>query len=154
MESTHKESEFINFLLVEDDDDHATLVKRTLGTHRITNKVIHVNDGAEALKYLKRQDNYKDSAEPNVIILDLNLPKMSGHQVLKEIKTDPKFRHIPVVVLTTSDIDIDREQAYREHANSYLVKPLDFKTFEHMVNELILYWGIVNAAPKKRKGKP
>jgi CheY-like chemotaxis protein len=137
------EQRLIHFLLVEDDDAHAEITIRSLKQNRVANKVDRVVDGAEALAYLRDPDR----PLPDVILLDLNLPKVDGHEVLAAVKEDHLLCAIPIVVLTTSDAEVDRLKAYRHHANSYLVKPIDFNRFRQMVVELSLYWGVWNQPP-------
>ena len=137
----------VTFLLVEDDDTHAHLVTRSLAKSRVANRVHRVEDGVKALAYLKQQGEFASCEHPDVVLLDLKLPKVDGHEVLQAIKSDPSLRKIPVVVMTTSDAEIDRAKAYDLHANSYVVKPLDFETFRQLVNDLCLYWGVWNEPP-------
>jgi CheY-like chemotaxis protein len=132
----------LDFLLVEDDDDHAEIVLRSLEKNRVANTVHRVADGEEAVKYLRGEGSYAGRPRPDVVLLDLRLPKLDGHEVLKIIKTDPQLLTIPVVVLTTSDAESDRARAYEHHANSYIVKPVDFAQFRQMVSDLSLYWGV------------
>jgi CheY-like chemotaxis protein len=134
----------IHFLLVEDDDDHAKIVERSLKQERIANRLDRVTDGVEALKYLRGIAPYTNESAPDIVILDLKLPKKDGHEVLAEMKEDMVLRSIPVVILTTSNAEADRAKAYKHHANSYLVKPLDAACFKAMVQELSLYWGVWN----------
>ena len=137
-------------MLIEDNLDHATIVKRSLKNHRVSNKVIHLEDGESALHYLLRTDQYADpesSPRPDVILLDLRLPKIDGLSVLKEIKETPELSRIPVVVLTTSKGEQDRAMAYDFHANSYLVKPLDFEKFSSLMKDLGFYWLAWNTGP-------
>lgn len=141
----------LRFLLVEDDDDHAKIVARSLEKERLRSSIVRVKDGVEALEYLRREEPFEDVVLPDVILLDLKLPRKDGHEVLAEIKQDRALRTIPVVVLTTSDAECDRLRAYRQHANSYLVKPLDAIAFRQMVQELSLYWGIWNRPPQTRE---
>lgn len=136
--------ELVNFLLVEDDDDHAAIVLRTLQHNRMANSVKRVTDGAQAMQYLNRQSPFEDRPTPDVILLDLKLPKVDGHEVLRRIKGDAALCRIPVVVLTTSNAEADRAKAYACHANSYLVKPVNFHRFRQMVSDLSLYWGVWN----------
>lgn len=136
------------FLLVEDDDDHAEIVIRTLKKEKSQKSIDRVLDGVEALQYLRGDGSFRGTALPDVILLDLKLPKMDGHEVLAEIKADEKLLLIPVIVLTTSDAEVDRVRAYRLHANSYLVKPLDAEQFNKMVQDMSLYWGIWNRSPQ------
>lgn len=139
----------VSFLLVEDDEDHAYLLSRSLRQNRITNRINRVKDGAEALDYLFARGNYSRREIPDIILLDLKLPKIDGHEVLRAIKNDPSLKVIPVVVLTTSDAELDRTMAYSEYANRYLVKPLDFNSFRKMAEDLNLYWGVWNQPPAK-----
>lgn len=139
----------VRFLLVEDDDSHAELVERNLRRERIENTLDRVSDGEQAIKYLNREAPFEDATRPDVILLDLKLPKIDGHEVLQMIKSDPKLRSIPVVVLTTSDTEVDREKAYEYNANSYLVKPIEFEQFRRIVKELSLYWGVWNRPSPK-----
>ncbi|MEM7230005.1 MAG: response regulator [Planctomycetota bacterium] len=137
----------IHFLLVEDDDDHAQLVLRAMERTRIETSIDHVNDGTHAMHYLRREPPYESAARPDVVLLDLKMPEMGGHDVLKNIKADPVLQSIPVVILTTSAAESDRASAYSHHANSYLVKPLDFDCFQDMIEDLSLYWAIWNQRP-------
>ncbi|WP_152051966.1 response regulator [Tautonia marina] len=142
-------SRMVKFLLVEDDEDHAELVKRNLRRARVANSVTHVPDGVEALAFLRREGNYPDAERPDVVLLDLKLPKLDGLEVLTAIRADDELRDLPVVILTTSDAEADRERAYEHHVNSYLVKPVDFEKFRQMVNDLSLYWGVWNVLPPR-----
>ena len=137
-------------LLVEDNLPHAELVKRSLEAHEIANKIFHVSDGEAALAYLFRQGVYADPAtspRPHVVLLDLRLPKVSGLDVLRAIKTSNDLRTIPVVILTTSTAERDVVSAYTQHANSYLVKPVDFATFTRLMHDFGLYWLLWNYHP-------
>ncbi len=138
------DSRLVSFLLVEDDDDHAQLVMRTLKSNRVTNTIDRVKDGAEALDYLYRRGRFAETSRPDVILLDLKLPKVDGLEVLKVVKGDSQLKVIPVVVLTTSKAERDRAMAYEANANSYLVKPIDFGSFRKMAEDLNLYWGVWN----------
>lgn len=138
----------MTFLLVEDDDNHAHLVMRSLKKARVHNQVFRVADGAEAIAFLRQEGEHTDKPHPDVVLLDLKLPKVSGHEVLATIKTDEALRRIPVVVMTTSDAESDRAKAYGHHANSYVVKPVDFERFRQLVSDLCLYWGVWNEPPE------
>ncbi|MHC1635023.1 MAG: response regulator [Candidatus Methanospirareceae archaeon] len=137
-------------LLVEDDEAHAMLIMRTLENAGIANKIYWVNDGEEALDFLFHRGNYVDkekSPRPDLILLDLRLPKVNGHEVLMKIKKSEELRDIPVVVLTTSEDEKDMIRAYKNYVNSYLVKPIDFCKFSEMVRELGFYWLLLNKHP-------
>jgi CheY-like chemotaxis protein len=130
-------------LLVEDEPAHAEIVKRNLEDSLIVNQLIHVSDGQEALDYLYRRGEFTDAARsprPGVILLDLRLPKVDGLEVLKTVKSDPNLKDIPVVILTTSAAETDMVKAYGDHANSYLVKPVDFPKFADLMKTLGYYW--------------
>ena len=133
----------LTILLIEDNPDHTQLILRSFQDHRVANQVRCVSDGRAALDYLFRRGDYADpkkSPRPHLILLDLRLPRVDGLQVLREIKIDDKLRRIPVVVLTTSEAESDVARAYEFHANSYLVKPMDFKKFTQLMDELGFYW--------------
>lgn len=134
-------------LLVEDDDDHAYLINRNLKSNHVINTIDRVADGEEAIEYLFKRGAHHKSTRPDIILLDLKLPKVDGHEVLKTIKDDPQLKQIPVVVLTTSASESDRAKAYKQNANSYVVKPLDANGFQTMIKDLSLYWGMVNLGP-------
>jgi len=141
-------------LLVEDNDDHAEIVKRNLRSHRLANHILHVGDGQAALDYLLRRGEYADAAKypkPHVVLLDLRLPKIDGLEVLKEIKENTELHRIPVVVLTSSQEESDVATAYDRYANSYLQKPLDSKKFSELMRDLGLYWLEWNIHPCARK---
>ena len=140
----------LRILLVEDNPAHAELVIRNLRQHRVANVIQHVSDGEEALHYLLRQGQYADAAispRPHIILLDLRLPKIDGLEVLKTIKTHDELRHLPVIVLTTSNAENDMARAYEFHANSYLVKPVDFENFTKLMDDLGFYWLGWNCQP-------
>ena len=134
----------LNILLVEDDPAHAELIIRSLEDHPLSNKIHHLADGEAALDFLFRRGAYGDSGDetprPHVVLLDLRLPKVDGLEVLKKIRASAELDDIPVVVLSTSRAESDVNQAYRYHANSYLVKPLDFATFTKLMDDFGFYW--------------
>ena len=143
--STHQNP--VRFLLVEDDEDHAVLIQRAMKENRIANALEHCADGASAMKYLRREPPYEAARRPDVVLLDLKLPIMDGHEVLDAIKSDDRLKSIPVVVLTTSQAESDRARAYARNANSYLVKPIDFQRFNNMIQDLKMYWAVWNQPP-------
>jgi len=137
------------FLLVEDDDAHAELILMTLAENQISNPVDRVSDGEAALAYVRGEGSYANRLQPDIILLDLKLPKIDGHEVLAQLKADEKLRAIPVVVLTTSAAEVDKAKAYYKHANSYLIKPIDFEKFRRMVMDLQMYWSVWNELPRQ-----
>ena len=135
------------FLLIDDDDDHALLVRRTFDREETPTTLNRLADGEEALRYLRKEGEHADALTPDVVLLDLNLPRRSGHEILEDLKSDPVLRKIPVVVITSSDDAKDRGKAYEKYANSYLVKPIDFKQFRQMIHDLSQYWSVWNQMP-------
>ncbi|MFH5803066.1 response regulator [Alienimonas sp. DA493] len=128
------------FLLAEDDDDHAELVIRTFARRQPAHVLDRVNDGEAALRYLNRQAPFERVERPEVVLLDLNLPRLSGHEVLSAMKADDELRLIPVVVLTSSEDRGDRLRAYQRYVNSYVVKPLNFSHFQQLIRDVCDYW--------------
>jgi len=140
----------IVILLAEDDDAHAEIVVRNFEDSLVANQMFRVTDGEEALDYLYQRSAYSDPASsprPGIILLDLRMPKIDGLEVLKAIKTDPDLKTIPVVVLTTSKGELDIAEAYEHHANSYLVKPVDFTKFTQLLENFGYYWLVWNEYP-------
>ena len=136
-----------HFLLIEDNEDHAQLVLRNLKRCNLLHAISHVKDGSAALAYLTQCGDTARFRRPDVILLDLNLPKVSGMELLSKIKEDMELRTIPVVILTTSDADCDLSTAYLRHVNSYLVKPGSFERFRAMIDDVSNYWGKWNRRP-------
>jgi CheY-like chemotaxis protein len=133
-------------LHVEDNPDHADLVRRCLSRHRPESRIVRVEDGEAALEYLAKNDS--TARRPFLIILDLRLPKVDGIDVLRAVKANPSLAAIPVVVLTTSDSESDVSTAYEHHANSYLVKPDDFGRLDSMLKDVGDYWLDWNVQPR------
>jgi CheY-like chemotaxis protein len=136
-------------LLVEDDPKDIDLTLAALAEYNLVNEVIVVRDGAEALDYLHTKGNYKSRAgeNPAVVLLDLKLPKVDGLEVLREIRSDERLKHIPVVVLTSSREDRDMVASYELGANAYVVKPVDFHEFVNAVKDLGVFWAVINEPP-------
>ena len=140
----------LTILLVEDNPDHAELIKRNMGDFQVANTLNHVKDGQAALDYLHGRGKYADRQQfpmPHLILLDLRLPKVDGLDVLKEIKIDDALRVIPVVILTTSEAERDMAMAYDYHANSYVTKPVNFIDFSKLLKDLGFYWLAWNRHP-------
>lgn len=142
-------------LLVEDNDDDADLTLMALKVARVSNAIVRVRDGVEALDYLLCRGSYS-SRDPNdlpeVVLLDLNLPRVGGIDVLATIRATEHLKYLPVVILTSSDEEKDRLSAYREQANSYVCKPVDFEQFNEAVRDLGLYWLVLNRPLPRPKG--
>jgi CheY-like chemotaxis protein len=126
----------IQVLLVEDDPGDVLITKEAFEENKVRNQLNVVNDGVKALAYLRREAEYADALRPDLILLDLNLPKMGGHEVLEQIKSDADLCSIPVVVLTTSDAEEDVLRSYNLHANAYVTKPVDFERFLSVVRQI------------------
>ena len=145
-----RSKEEVEILLVEDNPTDVELTLRALKKNNLSNKVHVVTDGAEALDYLFATGDYKEreiNKRPKVVLLDLKLPKVDGLEVLKKLKSDERTKNIPVVVLTSSKEEQDRIESYKLGVNSYIVKPVDFQQFTKSVQELGLYWLLLNELP-------
>jgi CheY-like chemotaxis protein len=140
----------VNILLVEDNPDHAELTLRALENGNLMNHVCWVKDGAEAMDYLQHRGRWSDPSgapRPGLILLDIKLPKIDGHEVLRRIKGDDELRSIPVVMLTTSDRNEEVEASYRAGANSFVSKPVKFAEFVERIKAVKLYWVLTNRLP-------
>ena len=140
----------ISILLVDDNPDHVELTLNGLKCDGLINKINVACDGEEALDYLYNRGKFKDRKKypkPELILLDIKLPKIDGMEVLHIIKKDPLFKSIPVIILTTSDNQKDVEAAYYEGANSFISKPVSFKEFVEKLCEIKLYWAVTNVLP-------
>jgi CheY-like chemotaxis protein len=126
----------IEVLLVEDDEGDVIITREALAEGKVLNRLHVVGDGVEAVAYLRRKKPHADATRPDLILLDLNLPKRDGHQVLEDIKGDTNLRRIPVVVLSTSSADEDILRSYDLHANAYVTKPVDFDRFVDVIRQI------------------
>lgn len=140
----------INILLVEDNPGDIRLTKEVLKEGKIRNRLEVVTDGEEAILYLKKCGKYKEVTLPDIILLDLNLPKKDGREVLAEIKTDPLLMLIPVIVLTTSAAEQDIMNMYAHHANCYITKPVDFNQFINVIKSIEDFWLHIVKLPSKQ----
>ena len=139
----------IEILLVEDNPGDVELTREALNTAKVSNRLHVVDDGAEAVDFLFKRGRFADAPRPDIILLDLNLPKKDGRQVLSEIKAEPGLAQIPVVVLTTSQAEEDVVRAYQLHANCYISKPVDFKRFLRIVASIEEFWLSVVKLPNR-----
>jgi two-component system, chemotaxis family, response regulator Rcp1 len=137
----------LGVLLVEDDPADVLIAREALAAGRLTTELSVVSDGVEALAYLRRVGDYQDVPRPDLILLDLNLPRLSGHEVLAEVKADPQLRRIPVVVLTTSQAVEDIVRSYDLQASVYVTKPVDFDAFTTVVRQIDDFYGNVAELP-------
>ncbi|WP_309613247.1 response regulator [Flavobacterium sp.] len=137
----------VEILFAEDSPDDAILTIRALTKSGFTNKLLHVKDGAEALDFMYCKGIYSErnpKSRPKLLLLDLKMPKVSGMQVLEKVKSDPDFKSIPAVILTSSQEDPDIAKCYELGANSYIVKPVDSDKFFHAIKEMGMYWMILS----------
>ena len=141
-------AEPIEILLVEDNLGDARLAAEALKENKVRNNLYHVEDGVEAMRFLHRQENYADVPLPDLVLLDLNLPRKDGREVLAEIKEDPELRLVPVVVLTTSEAERDLVKTYDLHANAYVVKPIDLDRFMEVVEAIENFWFTIVKLPQ------
>jgi len=139
----------VEILLVEDSPEDVDLTKEALEEGKLKVSLNVVTDGVEALKFLRKLRNYKDKPTPDVILLDLNLPKKDGLEVLAEIKMDEELKHIPVIVLTIFKAEEDILKSYKHHANCYVTKPVYFDSFTEIVKSIEDFWFTIVKLPKK-----
>jgi two-component system response regulator len=137
-------------LLVEDSPSDVLMTRAALENAKLLNNLHVVEDGAEAMAFLRQEGVYATMPRPHMILLDLNLPKKTGHEVLAEIKADPLLKLIPVVVLTTSNAEVDVLRAYGLHANSYVTKPVEFENFAGVIRSIEKFWFSVVTLPGER----
>lgn len=139
----------VKILLVEDNEDDVIMTLEAFREAKLTNVVQVVHDGEEAIAFLRREDAYQSVMTPDLILLDINMPKKNGFEVLQEIKADPCLRDIPVVMLTTSERENDIARSFAEGACSYITKPVEFEQFVEVVQQFSLYWTLVTRVPKR-----
>ncbi len=140
----------VDILLVEDNPGDVRLTKEALKDAKVLNEIYVARDGVEAMQFVHREGSFAEAPMPDLILLDLNLPRKDGREVLAEIKKDPKLQHIPIVVLTTSKADEDIIKTYNLHANAYITKPVDLNRFVEIMHALEQFWfTIVRLAPKE-----
>lgn len=137
----------VEILLVEDNPGDVRLTMEALREGKVRNNLYVAADGVEALEFLRKEGRWADAVRPDLILLDLNLPKKDGREVLEEIKADPAFRYIPVVVLTSSQAEQDILRAYDLHANCYVTKPVDLDQFIHVVHSIEDFWFTIVKLP-------
>ena len=142
----------VEILLIEDNPEEAELAIRSLRKYNLANKLLHIDDGAEAIDVIFSKGKYagnKNPLQPKLILLDLKLPRVDGLEILRQLKSDEQTMLIPVVVLTSSKEETDIIESYRMGVNSYIVKPVNFDSFTKAVSELGLYWVVHNQSPGK-----
>ncbi|MCP3705569.1 response regulator [Paraburkholderia sp. CNPSo 3274] len=142
--------QMFHILMVEDSPTDVMMTREALDYYKVLNPLHIAEDGVEAIEFLKREGKHATAPRPGLIILDLNLPRKSGQEVLQELKTDPELKNIPVVVLTTSKAEEDVAKSYGLHANCYITKPVDFEKFVEVVRSINDFWlGVVTLPSAK-----
>ena len=149
MSSMENDTRSIEILLVEDNPGDARLTIEAMREAKVRNRMHVVEDGVEAMAFLRRQGRYGEAPRPDLILLDLNLPRKDGREVLAEVKADPDLKRIPVVILTTSRAEEDVIRAYDLHANCYVTKPVDLAQFMKIVAQIDEFWVNVVTLPRK-----
>lgn len=142
----------VEILLIDDDPVDVRLTTEQLATSKLRNRVSWAKDGIQALQYLRREGEFADAPFPDLILLDLNMPRMDGHAFLAEVKNDPVLATIPIVVVTTSDADRDITESYRLHANAYVTKPIGLEQMGKVVRAIEGFWFDVVRLPTGRPG--
>jgi chemotaxis family two-component system response regulator Rcp1 len=144
------EMKAVEILLVEDNPVDVLITQEALKDARVCNRLSVVEDGEEAMEFMHRKGKYAGAALPDLILLDLNLPKKDGREVLEEVKEDPRLKHIPIVILTTSEAEEDILKSYRLHCNCFVTKPVDVKQFTAVIKSIEGFWfKIVKLPPNK-----
>jgi CheY-like chemotaxis protein len=146
------DAEAVDILLAEDNPGDVKLTQKALERGKVLNNLHVVSDGVEAMQFLRREGEYEDAPRPDLLLLDLNMPRMDGKEVLEEIDGDEHLRRIPVVVLTSSDAEEDIVESYDRHANAYLTKPVDFDGFMDIVGRIEDFWLTVVKRPPEEDG--
>ncbi len=142
-------AQLVSILLVEDDPGDVLLIREAFADHQVAGALSTVGDGVEAMRFIRGEGQHADREGPDLVLLDLNLPRKSGAEVLAEIKSDPRLATIPVVVLTTSEAEEDVLRSYRLHANAYITKPVDFERFREVLRHIDDFFaGIVKLPPR------
>jgi CheY-like chemotaxis protein len=147
---THEPIDPIEILLVEDNEDDIILTEEAFAVARVMNSINSVRDGEAALAYLRQEGPYKDAVRPGLVLLDINMPKKNGFEVLEAIKADPRLQALPVIMLTTSEREEDIVRSYTYGASSYVRKPVSLERFIDVVRKFELYWTLISLVPGRR----
>ncbi|WP_326999845.1 response regulator [Dactylosporangium sp. NBC_01737] len=148
------DQQLLQVLVVEDDPGDVALVESAFAEHSIRSALHHVADGGEALAFLHRDEPYGDAPRPDLILLDLNMPRVDGRQALVMIKTDDRFKSIPTIVFTTSSSDSDVTSSYNAQANAYVTKPINLDDYERVISEIHNFYGHTVALPPRSSDDP
>lgn len=141
----------IDILLVDDNDDDIVIIQESFASGKLVNILNVARDGEEAMAYLRQEGKFKDALPPGIVLLDINMPKKSGFEVLAEMKADPSLRHIPVVMMTVSGRDEDVVKSYAAGACTYVRKAVTFEKFQEVIKQFTLYWTLVATIPPNRR---
>lgn len=141
----------IHILLVEDNEGDIVLTTEALEEGKIANSLSVVRDGQEAINYLEKNEGFEDAVTPDLVLLDINLPKINGHKVLKHIKSSKKLKYIPVVMLTTSSDEVDIQKSYKNHSNCYITKPVGINDFIKVISTIEDFWITIVQLPSNVK---
>lgn len=144
----------VEILLVEDCEDDIQFLEETFAFSRVSNAIHVARDGADAIRYLRKEGKHRKAQTPNLILLDINLPEKNGFEVLREISADPRLRNIPVVVLTGSDREEDEDRSFLEGACAYITKPMDFDKLFHALKFSPFFWSLVTKHPSAPSAEP
>lgn len=139
----------VEILLAEDNPNDVQMTERAFEKGKFLNNLHVVGDGVEAMKYLRKKGEYTDATRPDIVLLDLEMPRMDGKEVLADIEDDPELAQIPVVVLTSSEAERDVVESYKHNANAYLTKPVGYKEFQEIVRQIESFWFEVVKLPSK-----
>lgn len=149
MQTDARPPQSVDILLVEDNPGDVRLIQEALQDGKLLNRVVTVTDGQKALAYLRKEGSYAQATRPDLILLDLNIPRKDGREVLAEIKADPHLRSIPVVIVTSSQAEEDILRSYNTHANCYVTKPVDLEKFVAVVRAIEEFWVTIVKLPPK-----
>ena len=141
----------VEILLVEDNDDDVVLIKESFSKAKLINVLNVVQNGEEAMAYLRREGKYQNARQPGLVLLDINMPKKSGLEVLSEVKSDPKLQHLPMIMLTSSEREEDIVKSYSCGASSYITKPVEPEKLQQILKQFELYWVIVSKIPAAKE---
>lgn len=141
----------IHIILVEDNEGDIVLTTEALEEGKIANSLSVVREGQEAINYLEKNEGFEDAVTPDLVLLDINLPKINGHKVLKHIKSSKKLKYIPVVMLSTSSDEVDILNSYKNHSNCYITKPVDINDFIKVISTIEDFWISIVQLPSKVK---
>lgn len=139
----------VHILLVEDNEGDIILITEALEEGKVKNTISITRNGWDAIQYLEKKSGHEEAITPDLIILDVNLPKLNGHEVLMKIKNNERFKHIPVIMLTTSSSEADIYKAYKNHVNCYITKPVDVKNFISVITSIENFWISIVQIPNK-----